>query len=191
MTAGIPSGERVVDSTTMTTNRRSAARKRYCYAYPKADHTVDAVVFSVDRGAGGPAGPLEVLLIQRASPPHRGAWALPGGFVGMEEGLDAAIRRELEEETGLRLRDLEQLRTFGAPGRDPRGRVISTAFMALVEKNDLAATAGSDAADVRWQPVAAVLSGELPLAFDHREIIAVGVSRLRSTLPARGLDFAV
>ena len=158
-------------------------KRQYCYEYPKADHTVDAVVFCVESGEGGLAGALEVLLIQRKSPPHRGAWALPGGFIEMAEDLEEAIRRELEEETGLRPDFLEQLHTFGTPGRDPRGRVISTAFMALVDKNDQPAQAGSDAADLRWTPVASVLSGELPVAFDHREIIGVGVRRLRSKLP--------
>jgi 8-oxo-dGTP diphosphatase len=162
-------------------------KRQYCYEYPKADHTVDAVVFSAERGGGGPAAALEVLLIRRKAAPHRGSWALPGGFIEMEEDLDDAIRRELQEETGLRLNCLEQLQTFGKPGRDPRGRVISTAFVALVDKNDQPGEAGSDAADLRWTPVAAVLSGELPLAFDHREIIAAGVARLRS----KPLDFEV
>lgn len=158
-------------------------KRQYCYEYPKADHTVDAVVFSVACGESGLAGALEVLLVQRKSPPHRGAWALPGGFIDLDEDLDAAIRRELEEETGLRLNYLEQLYTFGRPGRDPRGRVISTAFMALVDKNAQRAEAGSDAAAFRWTPVASVLSGALPVAFDHREIVTVAVQRLRSKLP--------
>lgn len=158
-------------------------KKQYCYEYPKADHTVDAVVFSVESGEGGLAAALEVLLIRRKAAPYRGAWALPGGFIGMKEDLGDAIRRELEEETGLRLNFLEQLYTFGTPGRDPRGRVISTAFMALVDKNEQRAVAGSDAADFRWTPVATVLSGDLPVAFDHRDIVTMGVRRLRSKLP--------
>lgn len=157
-------------------------KKQHCYDYPKADHTVDAVVFSVASGEDGLDAALEVLLIQRKAAPHRGAWALPGGFIEIKEDLEDAVRRELKEETGLRVSVLEQLSTFGKPGRDPRGRVISTAFMALVDKNEQSAAAGSDAAAFQWTPVATVLSGELPVAFDHREIVTVGVRCLRSNL---------
>lgn len=161
-------------------------KRKFCYEFPKADHTVDAVVFSVaglTGSAGSAVDALEVLLIRRRTAPFEGAWALPGGFVAMAEGLDAAIRRELEEETGLRLNYLEQLYTFGEPGRDPRGRVISTAYMALVNKNELQPKAGTDAADFRWSAVGGVLSGELAVAFDHREIVGVALTRLRSKLP--------
>lgn len=158
-------------------------KKKFCYEYPKADHTVDAVVFSVAGGAGGAGDALEVLLIRRRIEPFAGAWALPGGFIAMDESLDAAIRRELEQETGVRLNYLEQLFTFGAPGRDPRGRVISTAYMALVDKHVLKPKAGSDADDFRWGAVSAVLAGEVPVAFDHREIVAMALARLRSKLP--------
>ena len=157
-------------------------RKKYCYAYPKADHTVDAVVFSVDWGYGIPDAALDVLLIQRGDHPFKGKYALPGGFVNMEEDLDTAVWRELKEETGLVPAYLEQLYTFSAPDRDPRGRVISTAYMALVNKQ-LKVVAGSDAAAYAWVPVGYVLNGSYPLAFDHKEIVQMALNRLQSKLP--------
>lgn len=135
----------------------------YTYKYPKADNTVDAVVFGIEDGR------LVVLLIRRGreKEPFYGHWALPGGFIKMDETLEEAVHRELEEETGLNLY-LEQLRTFGDPGRDPRGRVISTAFLALVPPT--AVKGADDADEAKWFPV-----DELPpLAFDHDKILACG-----------------
>src|SRR5258708_6849250 len=94
----------------------------YTYDYPRPAVSVDCVVFGLDEGD------LKVLLIQRARKPFAGRWALPGGFVGMNETLDAAARRELKEETGLSCDYLEQLYTFGDPGRDPRGRVVQAVY---------------------------------------------------------------
>src|SRR4051794_1025444 len=99
----------------------------YRYEYPRAALTVDCVVFGCDEGD------LKVLLIQRGLEPFKGRWALPGGFVRVDETLDAAARRELEEETGLTNVFLEQLYSFGAVDRDPRERVVSVAYYALVE----------------------------------------------------------
>lgn len=145
----------------------------FTYEYPKADNTVDAVVFGLDLDQSN----LLVLLVERGGEPFAGSWALPGGFVNLDEDLDVAVRRELDEETGLKLTYLEQLRTFGKPGRDPRGRVISTAHLALVRPSTV--EGADDAKDARWWPVS-----DLPaLAFDHGEIIACGLSRLRSKLP--------
>ncbi|SHJ82718.1 8-oxo-dGTP diphosphatase [Desulfatibacillum alkenivorans DSM 16219] len=146
----------------------------YTYKYPKADHTVDAVVFGIDFDEAA----LKILLIERAREPFKGNWALPGGFVEMDEDLEAAVIRELREETNIRLSYMEQLYTFGAPGRDPRGRVISTAFLGLVQPGHIAIQEGSDAAKAIWWNV-----NELPgLAFDHAEIIKTGVQRLRSKI---------
>src|SRR5271156_2533329 len=108
--------------------------------YPRAALTVDCVVFGFD------GGDLKVLLIERALEPFKGRWALPGGFVRVDETLEAAARRELVEETGLRDVFLEQLYTFGALGRDPRERVVGVAHYALVKLSDHQAKAATDAA---------------------------------------------
>ncbi|MFC6161469.1 NUDIX hydrolase [Kribbella jiaozuonensis] len=126
-------------------------------------------------------GRLQVLLIRRGIPPYQGRWALPGGFVRPDEDLETTARRELAEETGLssdRIH-LEQVATYGAPDRDPRGRVVSVAYLALVP--DLPApVAGSDAASAQWVEVAEVDAGRL--AFDHHRILADGVERARAKL---------
>ncbi|MDV7393884.1 NUDIX hydrolase, partial [Arthrospira platensis SPKY1] len=103
----------------------------YTYKYPRPALTVDCVIFGYDTGQ-----PLRVLLIQRAQEPFENRWALPGGFVDMEEDLEAAALRELSEETGMTDVFIEQLYTFGAPGRDPRGRVVSVAHYALVNLSE-------------------------------------------------------
>ncbi|MFC5267613.1 NUDIX domain-containing protein [Kribbella qitaiheensis] len=137
-------------------------------------------------------GSLEVLLIRRGIAPHKGRWALPGGFVRPEEDLEAAARRELGEETSL-LSDrihLEQVATYGEPGRDPRGRVISVAYLALVP--DLPApVAGTDAASASWVPVAEVLEDPTKrLAFDHHRILTDAVERARAKLEYSSLATA-
>lgn len=149
------------------------------YKYPRPSVTVDAVVFGVDGVA------LKILLIQRKDVPFKGAWALPGGFVQMGESLDDAARRELAEETGLRPSYMEQLYTFGEPGRDPRGRVITVAYVALVRPDAHAIAAASDARDARWFAL-----DELPaLAFDHREIIDMALRRLRAKVRYAPIGF--
>ena len=159
--------------------------RAFTYRYPRPAVTVDCVVF----GIGGKESPeLQVLLIERRDDPFRGRWALPGGFVLVQdegtqgESLEAAAHRELEEETGLRVDYLEQLCTFGRPGRDPRGRVISVAYYALVRSSAVAG--GSDASQARWWPVSAFSKdrgkGEPDaLAFDHGEILRTAIERLR------------
>ncbi|HRQ87372.1 MAG TPA: NUDIX domain-containing protein [Bacteroidia bacterium] len=149
----------------------------YTYEYPRPALTVDCVVFGFD------GGDLQVLLIRRALEPFKDRWALPGGFVHLDETLDEAARRELEEETGLREVFLEQLHTFGAVDRDPRERVVSVAYYALVTPS--AATAATDAAEADWFPVASVP----PLAFDHADILAAALERLRDKLRREPVGF--
>lgn len=146
--------------------------------YPPVAVTVDVVALTIRNGR------LSVLLVERAGHPFKGRWALPGGFVDEGEDLDTAARRELAEETGLDTvpGHLEQLRTYGDPDRDPRMRVVSTAYVGFMP--DLPnPVAGSDAANARWWPVED-LSGEgSPLiAFDHRRILDDGVERARAKL---------
>src|SRR5213593_3542712 len=116
----------------------------FTYQYPRAALTVDCVVFGFDEGE------LKVLLIERALEPFRGQWALPGGFVRVDETLDEAARRELEEETGLKRVFLEQLYTFGAMNRDPRERVVSVAYYGLVKMALEETRAATDASDAKW-----------------------------------------
>ena len=151
----------------------------YTYEYPHPAVTVDAVVFGYDDAD------LKVLLIQRDGPPYRGRWALPGGFVNIDESLEVAVRRELEEETGITQLYLEQLYSFGEPKRDPRERVISVAYYALVKLADHKVRAASDARNVAWFPVA-----DFPaLAFDHEEILEVGLRRLKGKIRYEPIGF--
>jgi 8-oxo-dGTP diphosphatase len=128
-------------------------------------------------------GRLQVLLIRRGIPPYQGRWALPGGFVRPDEDLETTARRELAEETGLSAEriHLEQVATYGAPDRDPRGRVVSVAYLALVP--DLPApVAGSDAASASWVDATDVLDDSGRLAFDHHRILADAMERARAKL---------
>ncbi len=151
----------------------------YTYEYPHPAVTVDGVVFGYDDAD------LKVLLIQRDLAPYKGRWALPGGFVGIDESLEDAARRELEEETGITQLYLEQLYTFGEPKRDPRERIISVAYYALVKLADHAVRPASDARNVAWFPVA-----DLPsLAFDHEEILEVALRRLKGKIRYEPIGF--
>lgn len=152
----------------------------YTYEYPRPSVTVDIVVYGYDGGKQ-----LKLLLIQRGSDPFKGSWALPGGFVDMNETLESAALRELEEETGVKDLFVEQLYTYGAPERDPRGRVISVAYFSLVNLQDHPAVAASDATKAEWFSL-----DELPdLAFDHSEIISMANSRLSAKVRYQPIGF--
>jgi 8-oxo-dGTP diphosphatase len=151
----------------------------YCYAHPHPAVTTDVVVFTIRERR------LQLLLVRRAAEPFAGQWALPGGFLDIGEGLDRGAARELEEETGVADVYLEQLYTFGRPDRDPRERVISVAYFALVPSERLDVKAASDAADAAWFPI----SGLPPLAFDHDEIIRAAHRRLVAKLDYSTIAF--
>ncbi len=139
----------------------------YTYKYPRPAITVDTVVF---KNSGNEPS---VLLIERKNPPYQGKWALPGGFVDMDETLEEAVSRELLEETGITGVDLKQMHAFSTVERDPRGRTISVVFWGVVSDNETA-RAGDDAADARWFSI-----NNLPdLAFDHKEIVAMALEKL-------------
>lgn len=143
--------------------------------------TVDCVVFGLDAAGGD----LRILLIQRGIPPFQGRCALPGGFVHADESLLDAARRELAEETGLKGIFLEQLYTFGEPGRDPRGRVVSVAYYALVNLDVYPPRASTDARIAGWFSLA-----EAPkLAFDHDAILRAALERLKGKLRYEPLAF--
>ncbi len=122
-----------------------------------------------------------VLLIRRKHDPFAGTWAIPGGYVEMDESLEAAARRELREETSVAADHLEQLYTFGDPGRDPRGRTISVVYLAQVDPAQLQPHAADDAAEVGWH----FLDQPPPLAFDHAQILAGARDRLSQSRPRR------
>jgi 8-oxo-dGTP diphosphatase len=151
----------------------------YQYEFPRAALTVDCVVFGIDDDE------LKVMLIQRDVPPFEGQWALPGGFVKVDETLEQAARRELEEETGLYKVYLEQLYTFGEVDRDPRERVVSVAYYALVKLSDHRVQAATDAREAAWFGIHDVPS----LAFDHETILKVALERLRGKLRYQPLGF--
>lgn len=142
-------------------------KKQYTYEYPRPAVTVDMVIATEET-------PRRVLLIQRKNEPFAGKWALPGGFVDMDESLDAATRRELMEETGVEATEIEQLHTFGDPERDPRGRVITVVYLAVVDPTKLEPRADDDAAEVGWFS----LEGLPELAFDHAKILEMAKERL-------------
>ncbi|MGH8120126.1 MAG: NUDIX hydrolase [Gammaproteobacteria bacterium] len=144
----------------------------YSYTHPHPAVTTDIVIFTIRRQQ------LELLLIRRVDEPCKDSWALPGGFVNIDEDLEDCALRELEEETGVTGVYLEQLYTFGAPGRDPRERVISIAYYALVPPDRMNIRAASDAREVAWFEV----KKHPPLAFDHKSIVEMAHQRLSAKL---------
>jgi len=141
--------------------------------------TVDVVMMSLRQRD------LQVLLVKRRSWPYEGLWAIPGGFVNMDESLEEAAKRELQEETGVQDVYLEQLYTFGDPGRDPRTRVITVVYFALLDAERLYVRAADDAATVGWFSVYHLPS----LAFDHAKILQYALNRLRGKLDYTTIAF--
>jgi 8-oxo-dGTP diphosphatase len=147
--------------------------------YDRPSVTVDVVMMSLRQCD------LQVLLVKRRAWPYEGMWAIPGGFVNINESLEAAARRELQEETGVENVYMEQLYTFGDPGRDPRTRVITVVYFALLDSERLQVKAGDDAADVGWFSAYKLP----PLAFDHAKIIEYALTRLRGKLDYTTIAF--
>ena len=154
----------------------------HCYEYPRPAVTSDVLLFRFC----SIASQIQVLLIKRGHYPFEGMWALPGGFLDMEETVEQCAIRELEEETSLKITNLEQLITASKLGRDPRGRTVTTIFWAFVD-SETTAIAGDDAADAKWFNIF-----ELPqIAFDHSEIIDFAIKQLkfRANLSQHFFDF--
>lgn len=151
----------------------------YTYEYPRPALAVDCVIFGLDKKD------LKVLLIKRGVEPYVGRWALPGGFIQMEEDLHQAALRELEEETGVKDVFIEQLYTFGKQDRDPRGRMISVAYYALVNLGEHPIKASSDADDAAWYEINKLP----PLAFDHELIMDIAIKRLRGKVVYQPIGF--
>jgi 8-oxo-dGTP diphosphatase len=142
---------------------------------------VDAIVFGYSKQEG-----VSLLLIQRKYDPFKGSWAIPGGFVLDEESLETAVKRELLEETGVEVNYLEQLYSFGEPGRDPRQRIISIAYFGLVKSSQYQELkASTDAENAQWFPI-----NKLPkLAFDHKGILQVAIERLSAKVRYQPIGF--
>lgn len=149
----------------------------YTYAYPHPAVTADCVIFGYDRGV------LKILLVERGIDPYKGCWALPGGFMNIDETITECALRELREETGLECADIEQVGVFSSLGRDPRERVITVAHYALVRLSEV--RAGDDASRAQWFELAALP----PLAFDHAEIISRAAELLRQRIFFKPVGF--
>jgi 8-oxo-dGTP diphosphatase len=141
----------------------------FSYKFPRAALTVDAVVFSKEKNS------LEILLIQRKHEPWKGMWALPGGFLEVDETCEQGAKRELEEETGLKNVDLTQLYVYDAVDRDPRERIISVAHYGFTDKNQNPVKGSDDASDARWFDTKSLP----PMAADHLSIIEKALERIK------------
>lgn len=142
-------------------------KRTYTYDYPRPAVTADSVIFCNDSDG------LSVLLIERANDPFKGCWAFPGGFMDMEENAEDCAKRELKEETGMEVRSLEYLGTFSEVNRDPRGRTITIAYYAVVEKSDV--IGADDASQAKWFPIDSIPS----LAFDHDKILRMALEEIK------------
>lgn len=151
----------------------------YTYKYPHPAVTTDCIVFGFD------GTKLNLLLINRGIEPYKGSWALPGGFMKIDETAEQGALRELQEETGVKDIYIEQLQTFTAVDRDPRERVMTIAFMAFVRQEKYEVIAGDDAAKAQWFPVKSLPQ----LAFDHKEIITLALDKLRWKMTYEPLAF--
>ena len=143
----------------------------YTNKYPRPAVTADCVVITRESEP-------KVLLIQRGFDPYKGCWAFPGGFMNMDETTEQCAIRELEEETGLRISDVHQIGAYSKVDRDPRGRTITVAYLAIID-NPITVTGQDDAAKAEWWP----LSDLPPLAFDHDEIVRDAISFYKRVLP--------
>lgn len=152
---------------------------RYVYDYPRPAMAADNVIFGFDGER------LQVLLVERGIDPYKGCWALPGGFMRMNETVDECARRELREETNVRDAYLEQFHVFSKPDRDPRGRVVTVAFIALVRPEDHAVIGGDDASNAMWFDVESLP----PLAFDHYHIVDMARAYLKEQLSIKPVAF--
>jgi len=150
-----------------------AKKGKYIYDWPRPTVSVDAVVFAFFESKA------KLLLIKRRYEPFKDKWALPGGFVDIDEELEDAVARELAEETGLAGVRLEQMHTFGNVGRDPRGRQITIAFMGIAKKGLNRIKAGDDAAEARWFDIE-----KLPkdMGFDHEKIAKFAIEKLKTII---------
>ena len=155
------------------------SKQKYTYDYPRPAVTVDCVIFGFDKGS------LKILLTKRAIEPYVGTWAFPGGFIQESETADDCARRKLDEEAGLKDVYLEQLYTFSEVDRDPRYRVISIAYYALVNSTDYLLQAGLDIDDVQWFS----LDEKIDLAFDHQEILTLAIERLKGKIRYQPIGF--
>ncbi|PZO41509.1 MAG: NUDIX hydrolase [Pseudanabaena frigida] len=152
----------------------------HTYEYPRPALTVDCIVFGLDAQQE-----LKVMLIQRDIPPFQGQWAIPGGFVRIDETLEAAALRELREETGIYDVYLEQLYTFGDLARDPRDRTVTVAYYALINLVEQKIKASTDARDASWFPLSKIPK----LAFDHDKILKTAIARLRGKIRYEPIGF--
>ncbi len=152
----------------------------YNYEYPRPALTVDCIVFGLNAQQE-----LKVMLIQRDIPPFQGQWAIPGGFVRIDETLEEAALRELQEETGIHHIFLEQLYTFGDLGRDPRDRTVTVAYFALINLVEQKIQASTDARAAEWFAISNIPQ----LAFDHNQILQVAIARLRSKIRYEPIGF--
>jgi len=163
------------------TIQNSSSEKYNLEKYEKPSVTVDLLIFTILDSE------LRILLVKRAAWPYENSWAIPGGFVRMDESLENAAKRELHEETGVTDVYLEQLYTFGEPDRDPRTRVITVAYIALIDSESRTLRASSDVSEAQWFSVK-----KLPaLAFDHSTIVEYGLNRLRSKLEYSNIAYGL